>query len=517
MKIFKKLKTGFADFFSNTSLLAYQVNILLRNTLPITLMVILMSVTYGWILWEHVHHLYLSLWMGSFFCISIIRIITVALFHKKKSENKNYRLYIALQIFTSLISGLTMGLTIYMLPPGFSFLHIYVLIMIIAMMAGAVSSLAANIYAFLSYFLPLFLLFLGRLLYSLYLFPENQYITGMVLLFFTGPLVLIRFALESNRVLTRSYNMYMEKDHLLQQLEKEKEQLKLSEIVLKNINEAVMITDAKNKIIKVNNAFTDFTGYSSKEVIGKNPSILKSKKHGSEFYREMWKAIEVKGSWSGEIWNKRKNREIYPELLNIVVLRNHNGEITHHIGNFMDISNFKRREHELNYLAHYDLLTGLPNRRSLYEYLDNNLSNLKEQKETLAILFMDLNLFKNINDLHGHNVGDLLLNEIATRLKETLREEDKIARLGGDEFAIIVKNESKKNISLIAKNIIKKIEKPFVAHDITCTIGVSIGIALAPENGIERVDLMHKADQTMYKAKKAIQNKKTKSSVLFYK
>ena len=263
----------------------------------------------------------------------------------------------------------------------------------------------------------------------------------------------------------------------------------------------MMRTDQNMKILLVNKAFTQVTGFSSEEVIGQTPSILSSGIQNPEFYQKMWQSINEKGYWCGEIWNRRKNGEIYPEILSISTISQ--GENTEYIGIFTDISHIKNHVDEPHYLAHHDPLTGLANRLLLSARLEKSLSRSKRQDNKSAVLFIDLDNFKPINDSYGHVVGDTLLIEIAKRLFNTVRESDTICRWGGDEFVIILENiASAKNAAIVAENIINQIdERSFVIQEHTLYITCSIGIAMCPTDGAICEQLIQHADTAMYQAK----------------
>lgn len=260
-------------------------------------------------------------------------------------------------------------------------------------------------------------------------------------------------------------------------------------------------TDRNMKIILVNPAFTQITGFSSQEVIGQTPAILSSGLQDPEFYQTMQQSLKTKGYWCGEIWNRRKNGEIYPEILSISTIKN--DDIIGYIGIFTDISHLKNRSDETRYLAHHDPLTGLANRLLFNTRLEKTLN--KEQANNSAVLFIDLDHFKPINDSLGHTAGDTILIEVARRLTRTVRETDTICRWGGDEFVVILNNvSSKQNIALIAKNIIKNIaEHPFVVQHQSLYISCSIGIAQCPHDGRLSENVIQHADTAMYQAKDA--------------
>ncbi|MDD5229492.1 MAG: diguanylate cyclase, partial [Methylococcales bacterium] len=221
--------------------------------------------------------------------------------------------------------------------------------------------------------------------------------------------------------------------------------IRLAAEVFDNVGEAIVVTDKNNRVTLINNAFSKITGYSPKEVIGHNPNFLSSGKHDADFYKKMWIGINTIGMWKGEVWNQRKNGTLYPEILTITTIRNNAGEIINHIGIFSDITVQKRAIEQIEYLANYDALTGLMNRRALEIAAKQALISTKRYQQLLALLFIDLDGFKAVNDNLGHDVGDEVLKVAADRLKKTVRKCDLISRLGGDEFVVVLTNLSDVN------------------------------------------------------------------------
>lgn len=275
--------------------------------------------------------------------------------------------------------------------------------------------------------------------------------------------------------------------------------------------EGIMITDANSKIIKVNQAFSLITGYTSEEVIGKPPSILSSGHHAEEFYKDMWKHLNANGSWEGEIWNRRKNGEIYPEHLMITAVHNAQNEVTNYVATLTDTSFRNKADKEIQYLAFYDPLTGLPNRRLLQDRLSQTLVNNSRSQQRSALLFIDLDHFKLLNDTYGHDNGDILLKQVAERLLSCVREGDTVARLGGDEFVIILENLGVQDFEAasLAEGIASKI---LIVLNVPYLIGIhehistpSIGIVII-DNQLSINEILKQADIAMYQAKKAGRN-----------
>ncbi|OPH55024.1 hypothetical protein BC351_30370 [Paenibacillus ferrarius] len=281
--------------------------------------------------------------------------------------------------------------------------------------------------------------------------------------------------------------------------------LQLHAQVFSNASDGIMITDKQLKILSVNQAFTTMTGYTEREAAGHTPRLLHSGLQNQYFYIKMWERIHTTGFWEGEIWNKRKNGELYPEWLSITTMRDDKGTITNYIGMFTDITERKLTEEHLKYLAHYDKLTDLPNRTLLSELVNEAITRTLERKRKLAVFFIDLDRFKMVNDSLGHNVGDKLLQQVAKRLSSVVRKDDIVSRLGGDEFIIVLQNlQEPEEAILIANELISSIKRPFSVDDNELYINASIGICLYPKHGEDFETLLKHADLAMYQAK--IQN-----------
>lgn len=274
--------------------------------------------------------------------------------------------------------------------------------------------------------------------------------------------------------------------------------------LIQHMLESVVVTDASGAIEIVNPAFTKVTGYSPKEVIGKNPRILKSGRQNELFYKNMWNSINQNNHWHGEIWNRRKNGEIYPEWLSISAVRNKKNKITNYVGVFTDITLQKISENTLHHLAHHDSLTGLPNRALFWDRLNQAIAQSNRNKNLFALLYVDLDHFKPINDTLGHWAGDLLLTRVAQRLKNCIREGDTLARLGGDEFVIILLDVADtKSTEKIATQILEALSKPFqLRNKVKSYITASVGISMYPFDGTNADHLLRSADRAMYQAKK---------------
>jgi len=279
-----------------------------------------------------------------------------------------------------------------------------------------------------------------------------------------------------------------------------------------NTQEGIMITRPDGEILRVNQAFQEITGYTAEEVIGKNPRIFQSGRHDPAFYQAMWSSISNSGKWMGEIWDKRKNGEIYPKSVTITAVRDIHQQVTHYVAIFRDISTLKQSEQEIHQLAFYDPLTQLPNRRLLLDRLQQTMSSSLRSGRHGALLFLDLDHFKIINDTQGHGMGDLLLIEVAHRLHTCVREDDTVARLGGDEFVVVLENlsidaiEAAAQTELVGEKIRLELDKPYVLNEFECLSTVSIGISLFHGHQESSADLLQHADVALYQAKMAGRN-----------
>jgi len=279
-----------------------------------------------------------------------------------------------------------------------------------------------------------------------------------------------------------------------------------------NVQEGITITDPNGKILKVNKAFTRLTGYQPHEVIGLTPAVLSSGRQDKQFYQIMWQSLKKNGSWQGEIWNRRKSGEVYAEWLTITAVYNEKGRITHYVGAFLDITQRKEDEEQIRKLAFYDPLTELPNRRLLMDRLEHAMATSARTRRYCAVLFLDLDNFKTLNDTKGHDVGDLLLLEVAKRLKLETRESDTVARLGGDEFVVLYEglnqNEEKASLEVeyLAERIRESLNQPYVFKDYQHFSSPSIGIALFCGHTTRIDELLKNADNAMYQAKNAGRN-----------
>lgn len=285
------------------------------------------------------------------------------------------------------------------------------------------------------------------------------------------------------------------------------ERLRQSATVFENTAEGVIITDAANHIIAVNRACSEITGFSEPELLGNTPAMFRSGRHDEKFFNDMLRSVMEAGRWQGEIWNRRKNGDIYPEWLNVSVVKDEHGRVTHMVQVFSDISAMKESESKLDHLAHHDTLTGLPNRMLLTARMEQSLARAKRNGAMLALLFVDLDRFKDVNDTLGHPIGDMLLQAVSKRLMDCVREEDTVSRLGGDEFTMLIEDlHNSSAAGTVAQKVNVALEQPFMLQGHEIFISSSIGIALFPNDGADVTALIKNADSALYRAKEQGRN-----------
>lgn len=279
---------------------------------------------------------------------------------------------------------------------------------------------------------------------------------------------------------------------------------KLAVTILSCTQEAVVITDARGLIIAANAAFSKITGYGSSDIINQSMRVLQSGMHTAEFYAEMWECIRAKDYWQGEVWNKKKTGEIYPALLTISGVRSDDGELTHYVGSSADLTSIKSTQLELEHRAHHDDLTALPNRRFLTGRLDQSIARARTSTSRGAVIFIDLDRFKLVNDSLGHAAGDEVLILAAERLSSIIRARDVVARFGGDEFVLLCENITRESIADIAARILNKLSQPYcLSNGQEVCVGASAGISLFPDDSLASADLIQYADAALYNAKSA--------------
>lgn len=312
-------------------------------------------------------------------------------------------------------------------------------------------------------------------------------------------LILILFYSRWLKKLFVNYEQNIERQKA--QLMDNRRELELSAQVFRNATEGIVITDAENRILAVNPAFTDITGYSEAEALGQNPSFMASGNHDERFYEDMWSRLTKTGQWQGEVWNRRKDGVLFPEWLSLSMVKEE-GEIKNYIATLSDISLRKANEKRLRYLAEYDSLTDLPNRRLLADRVDQAIHLARHNQALLALVFVDLDRFKNVNDSLGHETGDRLLCAVAKRLTELVPDGVTVSRVGGDEFVLLLPElEHPNDVAIMARNVLLQIGQPIELGSHTLTLTPSIGIALYPSDGLNFEMLFRNADAALYHAK----------------
>ncbi|HEU4853350.1 MAG TPA: EAL domain-containing protein [Telluria sp.] len=280
------------------------------------------------------------------------------------------------------------------------------------------------------------------------------------------------------------------------------EKLRLSATVLEQIADGVMVVDVEGVIVAVNPAFTQITGYTESEALGKPYSLARSSRHDQEFFDKVWHDLRAGGFWRGELWNLRKNGELYLEWLTVSAVRDNTGACTHYVGVFSDITKVKESQEQLDHMAHHDPLTQLPNRLLFHDRLQHALQRAGRDREQLALLFIDLDRFKNVNDTLGHHTGDELLKQVAQALAGKLREGDTLARLGGDEFIVLLEDVSGvSGAAQVGEKLVALFEQPFMVAGYELFVTASVGIAMYPSDATDLNMLIRNADVAMYQAK----------------
>ncbi len=284
--------------------------------------------------------------------------------------------------------------------------------------------------------------------------------------------------------------------------------LSIAHTIIQEADEGMIVTDGQGRILLANPAFETVTGYTQEEVLGKKPNILRSGLHDRKFYENMWETLRDHGVWKGEIWNKRKNGELFVEWLTIKAVYDATGVPTHYVAIFSDVTQHKRTMEQLARLSNYDLLTNVPNRQLFTKRLQHLLDVARRYNQQLAILFLDLDRFKYINDELGHYSGDILLKKVANRLKKLLRTKDTLARIGGDEFVVILpKLKDVQEAITIAEQMIEALQAPFMLNGKDVYISASIGMSMYPNDGDDGETLLRRADRAMQKAKESGRNR----------
>jgi diguanylate cyclase (GGDEF)-like protein/PAS domain S-box-containing protein len=300
----------------------------------------------------------------------------------------------------------------------------------------------------------------------------------------------------------------LEREQLRKLLLEREAQQRLAASVFARTHDSVIITDADNLIINVNDSFTSITGYSRDEVVGKNPSILKSGRQSAEFYQAMWQSLAENDQWRGELWNRNKHGKVYAALTSISVVRDEHGDIHHYIGLSADITALKTHEHDLERIAHYDPLTGVPNRMLLADRMTQAIAQTNRTNNLMAICYVDLDGFKPVNDLYGHEIGDQLLIVISQRIRDCLRAGDTVARIGGDEFVLLLLDlHDFRECESILTRMLDKVAEPVQIDIHQVSVSASLGLTIYPNDLADADILMRHADQAMYVAKQSGKNR----------
>ena len=293
-----------------------------------------------------------------------------------------------------------------------------------------------------------------------------------------------------------------------EELAETRKELLLAASVFSHAGESIIITDMTGIIVDVNGTFTTITGFSREEAIGQNPRILKSGRQSPEFYADMWQALLEEGYWSGEVWNRRKNGEVYALMSTISAVNDEQGITTHYVSLGNDITQIKEHQEQLEHIAHYDILTNLPNRVLLADRLSQAMLQCNRHKQSLAVVFLDLDGFKTVNDAHGHDMGDELLITLSVRMKEALREGDSLARIGGDEFIVVLVDlVNVEDCQPILERLLLSASEPVTIDGVVLNVSASIGVTHYPQDNVVADQLMRHADQAMYKAKQLGKNR----------
>lgn len=300
----------------------------------------------------------------------------------------------------------------------------------------------------------------------------------------------------------------LEREQFRQELQRREAEQRLAASVFAHTHDSVVITDSENRIIDANEAFSRITGYSREDVLGKNPSMLKSGRQSAEFYKAMWQSLNAHDHWSGELWNRNKKGEVFAALTSISVVRDDDGQIHHYIGLSADITPLKNHEYDLERIAHFDPLTGIPNRVLLADRLAQALAHTHRAGNHMAVCYLDLDGFKPVNDQYGHEAGDQLLIEISLRIRDCLRAGDTVARIGGDEFVLLLLDfNDSREYEAVLERMLCKVAEPFSIEDNLVCVSASVGLTLYPDDMASADTLLRHADQAMYVAKQRGKNR----------
>ncbi len=476
-------------------------------------------------------------WFVVFILLAALRLAITYRYYRSLPLPEQANDWLAWFIVGTVMSGTIWGSIIIVLAPDNSLVYTsFALLCTGALTAGAVAAYSVIMGAFLAFSFPALI---PSGLYLLSKGEKVEVVIGCGTLMFFGFLLLN--ALRIHKTLLQGLRLQFENAQLIAHLAKEKDHMKklneqleqrvtertadLSEsnvslqkeiserkrteealsqtaAVFENTTEGAMITDTKAKIIAINRAFTEITGYKQIDVVGKSPSLLDSDRHDELFYKAISDTIARTGRWKGEIWKRRKTGEAFPLWLTINTVLNDQGRVTHYVSVFSDITHFKESQKQLEQLAHHDPLTGLPNRLLFQARVEHALERARREGGRVAVLFFDLDHFKNINDSLGHPAGDRLLQAVTERLRDSVREEDTVARLGGDEFTLLLEElQEPKYAGVVAEKALQVLAKPFTLYGHEAYVTGSVGISLFPDDGQDVTTLLKNADSALYQAK----------------
>jgi len=488
-------------------------------------------------LWTITTHSILIIWFTLVLVINVLRLYLTHRFERRAGGEEQAGYWLGLFIAGTAASGITWGMTTIILIPDRSISHIsFVLLWIGGLSAGAVATYSVIKRAFLAFSLPALL---PTALYLLSIGGKVETTIGAGAIMYFAFLSLS--ALRMHKTLMRELRLQFENTQLIGYLEKEKERvdrindlleirvaertaalsesnadlqkeiverkrteeaLSLAAAVFENTTEGAMVTDTKHRIVVANKAFTEITGYEQDDVVSKTPQVLRSGKHDEPFYAAISASIIKTGRWKGEVWNRRKNGEIFPAWLNISTVVDNFGQVTHYVSLFSDIAPIKESQAQLERLAHHDALTGLPNRLLFHARLEHAMERARREGGLVAILCFDLDHFKNINDSLGHPAGDHLLQVVTKRLLDSVRKEDTVARFGGDEFTVLLEElQEPKDAGIVAEKALNVLAEPFDLDGHEAYVSGSVGISLFPDDGQDVTTLLKSADSALYRAK----------------
>lgn len=489
------------------------------------------------IFWTVTPRSILITWFAIFMLLAALRLALTSRYHRSPSVPEQANHWLAWFIVGTVMSGTTWGSIIIVLIPDGSLVHTsFALLFTGALTAGTVAAYSVVKGAFLAFSFPALI---PSALYLLGKGEKVEIVIGSGTLMFFGFLSLN--ALRMHKTLLQGLRLQLENAQLIAHLDQEKkrieklnaqlerrvaertadlsksntylqkeiaerkraeEALRQAAAVFENTTEGAMITDTKGRIIAVNQAFTEITGYTQIDVEGKTPRLFDSDRHDESFYIAVSNSIAETGRWKGEIWKRRKNGEVFPLWLTINTVLNDRGRVTHYVSVFSDITHFKESQKQLEQLAHHDPLTGLPNRLLFHARVEHALERARREGGRVAVLFFDLDHFKNINDSLGHPAGDRLLQAVTERLRDSVREEDTVARLGGDEFTLLLEGlQEPKYAGLVAEKALQVLASPFDLYEHEAYITGSVGISLFPDDGQDVTTLLKNADSALYQAK----------------